>query len=308
MTDVFKELSHFSWRGQKYPLTARSASFQQEDVRHRFQFKDGEWIEATGTKNWTFSYTIPFREDIATGPYRNLFTRSFAAFVRDCRNRAIGELFDPVLGRFNARCVSFSDSSDVNKRDGDDVQVEFIHTPDFDDVESTESISNTGGVYNVQGLTSDAEQLDQEVTKVNWEQEEPPQPLVNPISAISGIGRQVEQQGNKYSAALDDTASRAEELDNTIDRLENPQVWPLKRSARRTRDSAILLKERSKDPQRKVVQVVQRYASTISEVAAQLGMTVQELLQINPLLARSPQIQAGTPVNAYQSNTGGTGS
>lgn len=303
MTDVFKELDRFSWRGITLPLSARSVSFQHDDVRHRFQFKDGEWIEATGAKNWTFSYTIPFREDIATGPYKNLFTKTLAEFTLACRDRTPGELTDPVLGRFRARCVSFSDSSDVNKRDGDDVQVEFVHAPELDDIELID-----GGVVNVSGLQSDAAELDAEVEKVDWQQEEPPQPLVNPISAISGIGRQVEQQGNKYSAALDDTASRAEELDNTIDRLENPQVWPLKRSARRTRDSAILLKERSKDPQRKVVQVVQRYASTISEVAAQLGMTVQELLQINPLLARSPQIQAGTPVNAYQSNTGGTGS
>jgi len=301
MTDVFKHLDPLKWRGLVLPLTARSVSFAHEDARHKFQYKDGEFIDSTGAKNWTFSYTIPFREDIATGPYLNLFTETMPKFIEACRNRSRGPLWDPVLGYFDAKCVSFSATSDVNRRDGDDIQVEFVHAPEID-VLALDEFS----VSSLKGLETDVRALDEEVEKIDWEQEAPPEPLVNPIAAISGLGRQVEQQGNKLSATLDDTAARCEDLEQTIDRLENPQTWELRRSSRRTRDSAYQLKERLKDPQRKVVTVTLRYAQTVSEVANNFSMTVVELMQLNPLFARTPGVKANTPVNIYESNTGGS--
>jgi hypothetical protein len=294
MPDVFKQLERMSWRGIEVPLSARSASFSHDDARHKFVFRDGEILEATGVKNWVFRYTIPFREGIAKGPYKKLFSNTLAAFVAACRDRSVGELIDPVLGSFPARVLSFSDDTDVNKRDGTDVSVEFEYAPPLEDLDI-----DTRGTAGVSGLSSEAGLLDEELTKVDWAQVPSPEPTTDPLSAAAGIGRQFERQGGKLSAALDDLAFRAEKVEGALDALENPQTWPLRRSARRVREVAVRLKQRHDDPMGRIRTVVQRYAATVVDVAANAGMTVEEFLKLNPELARLPFVPAGTPVQRY---------
>jgi hypothetical protein len=295
--DVFKNLPRLSWRGIELPIMTRTASFQHENVQHKFAFRDNALVEQLGAQNWTFSYTIPFRQGIAKGPYVDLFLRTFTDFVFACRDRSPGELTDPVLGAFRAQCTSLTDESDPNKRDGDDVRVEFVHAPEIDDVEML-----AGGVQSLSGLANDSGALDADFERVDIPPEqEPPEPTVNPISAITGVLRQLQFQGNKVSATLDDTAFRAEQLEAAAAALEDPgQSFPIKRSSRRVRDSAIQLKKRSQDPARTIITVHARYSATLSATAANLGMTLADLLRLNPRLARQPTVPAGTPINRYQ--------
>src|SRR5262245_39843475 len=118
MTDVLRLLPPFEWRGVRYPVATRSVSFQHEQAQHRIQYKDGEFIEQTGARNYTFNYTIPMREDIARGPYKNLFSSGLIPLLIDCRNREPGQLVDPVYGEFRCVPTSYNDDIDVGKRDG----------------------------------------------------------------------------------------------------------------------------------------------------------------------------------------------
>jgi hypothetical protein len=296
MSDLLKLLAPFEWRGRKYPVIARSVSFSHDGARHKYQYRDDEAIEQLGAQSLTFSYTLAMREDIFKGKagYEHLFTVGYPTLFRDMRDRTRGPLVDLALGTFICVPTSFSDDMDPQKRDGTDVRVEFVHSPD-PDAQFVEESPPT-----IQGLKSDAAAMDAELAKVDWEQEESPEPTVDPLSAISGVGAQAEAQFGKTTAALEDVAFRCAKVEQQIDRAENPDLWPLQRALRANRYNAIKASKRAKDPTKKVVQIAHGESRPLSVVAAEFGMTIEQLIQLNPSFAGRPFVPAGTPISIFK--------
>lgn len=291
MTDVFRLLPPFEWRGTKYPVMARSVGFAHESVQHKLQFRDGDLVQQTGARNKTFSYTLALRQDIAAGPYQDLFTVGLPKLFADCEDRSPGTLVDPIYGTFTCVPSSYTDESDIQRRDGTDIRVEFTHAPES--TESDEPAANT-----LQGVTSDAGQLEQELEKVNWEQEPSPDGMTDPLSAIAGFANQVDQLGHRAVAALHDFAYKAEKVERSLDRLEDPQHFHLHAAVRRNRLAAYDLADRAANPGKTIVKVTVRTRRTVSSVAAELGISVIELLRLNPFLARAPMVPAGAEIQA----------
>ncbi|UOF77301.1 DNA circularization protein N-terminus [Caudoviricetes sp.] len=297
MVDALEKLTRFSWRDQEYPITRRRVSFAHEGAEHRIQFRDNDFVQPLGAHSLFFSYTLPMRQGIAKGPYKDLFTTGYPLLFAAMRDREKGVLVDPVLGEFVCVPQTWTDAMDVAMRDGTDVEVEFKHSPDVDEIEDPKTIT-------LQGVTSDAGALDAELSKVDWEQEPSPGPTMDALNAISGVGAQLEAQSGKVAAALEDFAYKCEKIDQQIDRLQNPDVWPLKRAVRRNRSSAVALAKRAQDPTKEIVRLVISHTRTIVSLASELNMTIEELLQQNPALARAPFVPAGTPINALKKKRG----
>ncbi|HTJ17831.1 MAG TPA: hypothetical protein VL494_13720 [Steroidobacteraceae bacterium] len=288
--DALSKLPFFEWRDQKYPVMSRQVSFAHEGAKHRLQYRDNDFIEQLGPHSLIFSYVLPMRQGIAVGPYKDLFTTWYPLLFAAMRDREKGVMVDPVLGEFVCTPVSWNDDMDMQKRDGTDVRVEFEHAPDADEVEDLKTI-------NIQGLSSVAGSLDAELAKVNWEQEPSPGPTMDVLNAISGFGAQLEAQHDKFVAALEDFAYKNQKIDQQIDRLQNPDVWPLKRAVRRNRANAVSLAKRAQDPTKEIVQTTVNYGRTLSALAREVGMTTAALLEQNPALARSPFVPGGTVIN-----------
>lgn len=292
-TDAISKLPLFSWRDQEYPVLSRRVSFAHEGAEHRIQYRDGDFVDQLGAHSLIFSYTLPMRQGIATGPYKDLFTVGYPLLFAAMRDREKGVMVDPVLGEFICTPSSWTDDLDVLKRDGTDVEIEFKHAPDETEEEDLRPIT-------VQGVASDAGALDAELKKVDWEQEPSPEPTMDALNAISGFGAQLEAQGGKVAASLEDFAYKCEKVDQQIDRLKNPDVWPLKRAVRRNRASAVALAKRAKDPTKEIVELTLSHGRTLSVLARELGMTMKDLLEQNPALARSPHVPQGQVVNALR--------
>ena len=288
--DALSKLPFFEWRDQKYPLLERKVSFAHEGATHRLQYRDNDFVEMVGAHSLSFRYTLPMRQGIASGPYKDLFIQGYPLLFAACRDREKGVMVDPVLGEFVCVPQMWSDDMDVLKRDGTDVQVEFTHAPEVDEIEDLRAIT-------LQGVTSSAGALDAELAKVDWQQEPSPEPTMDVLNAISGFGAQLEAQRDRIGAALEDFAYKNEKIDQQIDRLKNPDVWPLKRAARRNRAAATSAAKRLSNPTEEIVETVTNYGRTVSSLAAEVGMTVQELLAQNPQLARSPFVRPGVAVN-----------
>lgn len=293
MTDVLKRLPRFTWRGITVPLTSCKGSFEQDDVIHKFEFRDKELLESQGVKNWRFSYTIPFREDLVKGPYKNLFLRVLADFVLACRDRTPGLLYDPVLGSFRAKVANFSLETDVNKRDGSDVSVDFIEAPEIGEIDGFVAVHD-------QLDKVDARTIDDAVKRVDWKQLTPPDATVDVLDAIDGLGRQLEASGNRYAAALDSYTFKLQKIETTLDRLADPNTWQLRQAVRRARADA-LVQSLTGNPdgkgklRRKTVN-----GGPIASVAQGVGMTVQGFLALNQELCRLPLVPQGTEVRYIQ--------
>lgn len=239
------------------------------------------------------------REDLAKGPYKSLFNEGLPKLVRDCRNKEPGILFDPFYGEFRCVPMLFDETVDIGKRDGTDVQLEFLHSPLLEDGEPLLLDNITG----IQGLVSDAGLLEQEVTAADWNQEPSPQGLTDALSAINGAGQRALRTVNKTASQFDAVAFKLQQIEDTADQAENPQNWRLRDSARKARDGVVRAADRAtEDPTRKVKRVLTRFAKTISAMAAESGMTILQLLELNPALRslRGPLIPQGTKIKVYR--------
>lgn len=296
MTDVLKLLPPFRWRGIAYPVLARNVSFSHDGAPTRIQYRDGEFIEQLGARSPTFSYTLALREDIAIKDYRNLFTEGLPVLFRDMLDKTRAILDDPVYGSFSCVPQSFDDDTDLQKRDGTDIRVIFTRSVDIASAFAEEQQPT------IQGLVTDAGQLDAELTRIDWGQEASPEPSMDALNAISGFGAQIEGNANKGVAALHATAFKLEKIEEQAARLKSPDGFQIQRAARRNRAAATALAKRARDPQRQVVTVIGHYQKTISGIAAEAGMTVNELLDLNPDLARLPAVPPNIPVRVYRAD------
>ncbi len=294
MTDVLRLLPPFRWRGIAYPVLTRDVGFAHDGAPTKIQYRDGEFFEQMGSKSPTFRYTLAIREDIAIKEYRNLFTEGLPILFRDMRDREIGDLEDPIYGPF--RCVPqvFGESADPTKRDGTDVQVEFV--------QSEETKPQSDQVPTFQGLAADAGALNEELTRVDWTQSGSPEPSIDALSAITGVGAQIEANAGKVRSGLEQFAFQMDKLEAQAARLENPDGFQIQRAARRNRAAATTLAERTRDPLKRVVTVIAKYQKTITGVAAEAGMTVKELLDLNPALVKLPFIPANTPIRVFRAD------
>lgn len=297
-TDVLRLVPHLEWRGKVYPIASRSVSFRHEQIEHKIQYQANDFAEPLGPHSFLFRYTIPMREDISKGPYKNLFNTGLTVLVRDCRSKEPGILIDPFYGEFRVVPTSFEETVDVNKRDGTDVQVEFLHSPAFGDFEPLLRDNITG----IAGLVGQAGALDAEVQAADWNQEPSPEGVTDALSAINGVGQRGLRQVDRTASRFDDLALKLRKIEDTADQAENPQNWRLRDSARGARDQVIRAKNRAtEDPTRKIRRVGLRFATTISQIAADAQMSIVELLQLNPSLRSSgPLVPANTTLNTFR--------
>lgn len=289
MTDVLAQLPRLSWREREYPVTARSVGFNHEGVFHVLQYRDFEVIEQTGARNLAFRYTIPLRQDIAKGPYKNLFTEGLPTLFRDILNRSEGTLIDPVHGSFTCVPRSYDEEADPNKRDGVDVKVEFQRQTPVDEDESLRPPT-------LQDVAGEAGALDEEVKKADWHQEPSPEGTTDIFSAINGVAFQGLRAIDKVAGFMHDVAFRCEKIEATVDKLTDPKNWPVRAAARRLRESSIRIASFGDSPQQRRAPVTTTRAMPIAALAALVGMSVDALLLLNPQLARSPTVPAGTTV------------
>jgi hypothetical protein len=291
VTDVFKQLSRFSWRGTEYPVLERTVSFAHENAKNQIQYRNGAIIETTGAHNWTFRYKLALREDIAKGPYQKLFENGYAQLVIDTRNKERGTLVDPVLGEFECVPVSFTDQLDVQKRDGTDVEVEFEYAPLLGEME-------VFNLLTLDGLRTDAGALDAELKSLTAEQAGIPEgtteATVDALDAISGAGAQFQAQKGKFEAGLEDFAFKCEKVEKQIEEAENPRLEPLRRASRRNREVSTRLAKRGANPAATVKRVKSNYDRAIAQAAKDTGMTVDALVRSNPVLAKIGYVPAGT--------------
>ena len=289
--DLWSQLPIPSWRGIPFPASERTVSRAHDTVEHKIQYRNGFPVEMTGARNWTFDYSLPLREDIELPGYGRLYTELLPALVEAFNDRSPGVLVDPVYGEFVCVPSTWDDSATATIRAGSDVRIQFVHTPEPDDPDLTlDSLAST----EVQ-----ARSLQQQIEAVDWEEEEPPSLDVDLFGQIAGYGAQLEFAGDRFIGQIERVAFGLEKVESQAEKLEHPERSGVVRSSRRLRLATLKVSERASNPGRTIRTVTTSYAKTISAVATELNMTIEQLLQLNPALGSTPLVPAGTVIRRY---------
>lgn len=296
MTDILRQLSPAAWRAIEFPITGRDYGFSQQQARHKFIFRNNEIVESLGHESPTYRYTIPFREDIAVGPYAHLFVEVYPRFLAACQDDTAGVLDDPFHGPVQCKCVSLREVVSVERKDGIDVEAEFIVAPDPEDV-----LEDLGAhIATLQGAGDVAGLFDAQVPLVDWKQEPPPEPTHDIFDTISSIGDQLSVAGSKVTATLANVAFKMEKATASIDKLKNPNLAPLRQQARRLQLAALNLHDEATTPPRPTELFKTTAEIGVIALAGLCRMTLADFLRLNPGLPRTGRVPPRTSVKKYK--------
>ena len=293
--DQFSQLPHMTWRGQIYAVTERSARFAHEGADHQVIYRNGVAVEMTGAGAWVYTYTLAFREGITNGPYGGLFSQGLTTFIRDFHDdKDPGELYDPVYGLKTCVPQSWDEQTDINRRDGVDIRVDFKeHSPIAG--------ADTDTPATLDSLQSDAQRLDEEIKRVDWPiQENAEQATANPLAVASGIIQQGNYAVSKTKASVHETAMRMNEVEESAGEAEDngvPGAGLVRQDARRARRRALLVAEAPpRDSAQALCQVVYDTPKDIFALARDAGMAMDDFLKFNAGLSRDILVPPGTPI------------
>lgn len=304
MTDVLKDLPVFRWRGRAYPVTARRVSFRQGNVEHALERKDNAEVESTGYDNILFEYTLAIRDGLMRGPYEGAFSIGYRILFADCLNNAVGELIDPLLGAKLCKAQSLDDTTDVRMRDGTGVTVQFIHTPD-DEEADTSALPTAKTVdsqaASVAAVTVEATGLAAGDPAAPVQIEEQGS-LIDFLTAAEQIVNAPRNILNQYQGAAARSTARLERVAGIAKTLESyatqgvgPVYWNLEQQSRDLRNAASVAQQ-NRSQVSPVRTAFAGQGQTISTLAAQLGVSVDALMRANPRLSRYPIIPTGFEV------------
>jgi hypothetical protein len=295
MTDMLVKLTHASWRGIQFPTVDRD-------------FRDDELIESIGRENPTYRYTIPMREDIAKGPWKNLFVKVYPKFLNACLDRTNGLLDDPVHGILQAKCVSLEETLTSGRRDGVDVTASFVSSPDEDF-----SREDLGAVLStLEGARGVAAFFDKETGKLSAATKKQIADLnkgsefakVDLFSFTTGVIDQINLTQNKLLSKVGQVVSKAERLDKSLGRLKEPKSHSLRNSARRLEQTSRNLVDHATGSTVGKNKRVRQYVVPADigrlALASVLHTDIGDFLKLNPGLASTPTVRSGTRVFYFE--------
>lgn len=295
MNDALDDISDLYWRGFKLPVTTRELFLQHGNIRHPISFGKGEKIQPGSTKNLVFTYTVPMRENLAVAGYPDLFTQGLPRLLRDCINQEPGPLVDPIHGKFVAVPETYRETADPDKRDGVDVQLEFIQQPPLSELSAEKPLPTARtvaiGTSNLAAATAAKNASNDAYAGA---------------LAAAGEADEAAQQAQTATRAPDlvqnmETISRAlEDYETEIERLEDPTNYPMVRESRRLRLATYDVGRRVSSPGKTWQAKVTAHETTVGELAAAHAMPVAALIEKNPKLAKSPRVKRGTAVTVYR--------
>ena len=201
--------------------------------------------------------------------------------------------------------MSFREILDVHKKDGIDVEVEFIRAPQLSDI--------TGGddaltVVTTQSAQTQAGFFDSAFSTVSVADKKAiedlnagaPPNLTNPLDAVSGVANQITANQNKITGAVNDLAFRADRAADSIDRVKNPNLQPMRRAALRTNHAALRLQTELDTPPRVVETTKAAFDITVVAAAGAYGMALDAFYKLNPALQAKLVVTQGTPIRHYK--------
>lgn len=294
MTDILAALSPMTYSAGNYTVSfpGRSVSFgfSRDIATHRYVFKDEAFMQNLGRKNRTWRIEIPFREKLIYLNYGHLYLTAFPTFFAACSSSEAGMLTTPDAGTVRVLCASFEYTIDPDRRDGVDVRVEFVSAPATDDAPVTITVP-TADALAAQGAA-----LDAQVAATNFDNNFKPSSFSSPFTAVQSVFDQLSQSRDKFKATVDAQIAQVDRMQDSLDRLSDPKNWSLAQQGRDFKSTLIRAKQQTDSQGKRLLGIVVGKDAPINTVASALKCSLQEVLTLNPFLARLPFVPAGTTI------------
>lgn len=302
LPSVFELLLEMKWKGVSFPTSHLAIDLEHDLVEHKWPDRDGAHVEATGRSPLVFSATIPFRNGIAPGKTEKwgiLYPTGFRDFLTKAADRTVGDLQHPELGVIKCKLKSARVTYDPNKRDGADVDATWIES-----TETPEDLQKVLASSSPVGATLQfALDLDQQLLQLNPPLPTPPGPpepsFGDAIRSIQGAFDQTSLLSRQIAGQIDHVAYRLSSLSDSVAAAKNVLFWPVTQSVEHMRASLNDLKSQLLVQNKQVSIYVVPAETTLANIAAFLGVRIDDIVKLNPLLVSSARVAARSTVRYY---------
>lgn len=290
--DVLAKMLRAKFRDVEFFTSGFSFSFEHTHVPHLYPDRDAGFIESTGRNPARYSFQAFFRNGnlIAEEAQYPLAWRKMAAAMAD---RSVGELLHPELGPVKVKAVSMATTWDGTKRDGSDVQLEFVETTDKED--ELAALFDQSAAYAVE---FEAGQLDKVSTVANMAKDKPETypSLLGSIKQLTGTIASAKASLGNVAALVESYANAIDDLAQAVDSLDDVSLAPVLEQLRRLHAGVLDLTEAARPKGRPVTLVMVRANAPMSAVAGAFSNSLEDFLTLNPALGSKTSLPAGEAV------------
>lgn len=302
--DVLALMIQPKWRGIEFHCGPWSMEGDHDIAEHKFPDRPAGLMEHTGRNPMRFSFTAYFRNGITGSGTSSLpeYPDNWRAFIAACSDGSTGELVHPELGPIKVKCKSHKTSCEPGKRDGVDVEVQFIESPpaeaELDDLLNKPSPMGAAitSARDLDDATGDIDPIPEYPDSIS------PSALES-MKALSGALAQFKLGLGNLGAAIDSYVGGFIELRDTLLANGDPA----------TTTKAILALDIIVDAllaiasgaggtaakAKPITQAVVQSDSTPDAIAGFFSMPVDEFLKLNAALASKSKVAGGTGVFVY---------
>lgn len=275
MADILSSLPRLTINDLEIVVISSGSSVDFDLAMNKPVYKNNAIIDFLGSNNRKFTYTLGFYEGIKG--YEFAFSSTFPKFKTIIESGNKCELRDPILGTFQVYPTKYSISSDVNKRNGISVDIEFVHAPEID--EAVKEITS------VEGVKSKSAQMAQAALST-------PTLPTSVLTEILSIVNDIQNLGDTVTVAilltvgkLESARFKLEKIAKTVERLTDPQSWVLLRAINAVIDTINFVEGIFTSGDQYGIYLVEE-PITLLRLAAKLNMSASDLQKLNPSIKK----------------------
>lgn len=303
MVDVLKDLQAFSWRGIEFPVTKMRLSISQNLAEHQYWGFDGARVEATGRKPLIFSATIPFTNGIVPGKAERwgvLYPTTFRQFIAAMADKSTGALIHPEMGDLSAKphTAEVEWSGDAH-RDGAVVNATWTET--LVEAYDLTAIDNPSPIATAEAAALD---LDASIDDINSLADEYRLPVYektfeDDLNNLAAVGDQVALASQRITGRVDNLVYKAKQVRDSALRARDALTWPAVQAATRLSAAMQDIRQSLVESGQDIILYTVPKATTVAGLVPTTGVSVRDLLELNPQLAYQPVVRAGTVIRYY---------
>lgn len=302
---LFEGLLPMAWRSVHFPYVRTRLTLRQDLAIHKFVDRDGAHVEGTGRAPLQITARIPFLNGLDRGKWeeweRPLYPTQWRKFFAACADKSSGILEHPELGDITCKCENIDVDWDANVRSGVYVEATWLETDD-DVLNFDLALASASPLANAQQAAAD---LDTQLTEID--PSKIPQPYTPPytftdlINAVRGAVDQVSIFEKESAGRLDNIIYQAQQLEDALDRAVNANAlnWPFFQSAELAKSACYDLKATLLTKGRPIGLYTVPKDSTMSQIAANIGANVVDIMTLNRALVQQPIILKDAVVRYY---------
>jgi len=234
------------------------------------------------------SFRIPFRVGVIE--YPDLYPSRFRDFWNACLDGSTGNLRHPEFGEMDAKVSSFTLSITPERRDGYDVDVEFVETTENNITVADNPLGPIAEAISVADAIKDSAA---ELTPKPEYEDGSGVDLLQALKQLEGMLFLAQLSVQAMINSVNNVIGAVNGMIDTVNQATDPKAWGVVDGLKSIEASLQEVKDSLAPNQKKIDFIIAQQDIAVRDASGAAGMKIADFLKLNPALARTGLIPMG---------------